>query len=109
MTDKSYWESFKAEGENVIGKVRDLIHQGNVRRVLIQQEGLNRIVTTNNQPDRRHAESTRCRSVVSAYPHPRIDNAAALTCGQHRHRIQVDLEDFGNLFGETRHTEYDLS
>jgi hypothetical protein len=45
MTDKSYWESFKAEGENVIGKVRDLIHQGNVRRVLIQQEGLNRIVT----------------------------------------------------------------
>jgi uncharacterized protein DUF4342 len=39
MTDTSYWESFKAEGENVIGKVKDLIHQGNVRRVVIQHEG----------------------------------------------------------------------
>ena len=39
MTDKSYWESFKGEGENVIGKVKDLIHQGNVRRVVIQHEG----------------------------------------------------------------------
>jgi Domain of unknown function (DUF4342) len=39
MADKTYWESFKAEGENVIAKLKALIHQGNVRRVVIEHEG----------------------------------------------------------------------
>jgi len=39
MADKTYWETFKAEGENVISKIRGLLHEGNVRRVVIQQHG----------------------------------------------------------------------
>jgi hypothetical protein len=39
MADKTYWESFKAESENVISKLRALIREGNVRRVIIEHEG----------------------------------------------------------------------
>jgi hypothetical protein len=39
MAEKTYWDSFKAEGENVIAKIRALIHEGNVRRVVIQHQG----------------------------------------------------------------------
>ena len=39
MTDKSGWESFKAEGENVVDKIKSLIHEGNVRRVVVQHQG----------------------------------------------------------------------
>ena len=39
MADKTYWDSFKAEGENVISKIKTFIHEGNVRRVVIQHQG----------------------------------------------------------------------
>lgn len=39
MADKTFWESFKVEGENVVNKVKELIHEGNVRRVRIQHQG----------------------------------------------------------------------
>jgi uncharacterized protein DUF4342 len=39
MTDKTFWESIKGEGENIVDKVRDVIHQGNVRRVVVQHQG----------------------------------------------------------------------
>jgi hypothetical protein len=39
MTDKTYWESFKAEGETVINKIKQLVHEGNVRRLVIQHQG----------------------------------------------------------------------
>jgi hypothetical protein len=39
MADKTYWDSFKAEGENAISKLKALIHEGNVRRVVIEHEG----------------------------------------------------------------------
>ena len=39
MTDKTFWESFKAEGENVVEKIKTLIHEGNVRRVVVQHQG----------------------------------------------------------------------
>src|SRR5947209_19138798 len=39
MADKTYWDSFKAEGENVISRIKELIHEGNVRRVVIQHQG----------------------------------------------------------------------
>ena len=35
----STWESFKAEGANVLEKVKELIRKGNVRRVLIEHQG----------------------------------------------------------------------
>jgi hypothetical protein len=39
MAVKTYWESFKAEGEAAVEKVKALIHEGNVRRVVVQHEG----------------------------------------------------------------------
>ena len=39
MAENTYWESFKAEGEAALGKIRALIHEGNVRRIVIQHEG----------------------------------------------------------------------
>ena len=39
MPDKTTWESFKAESGNIIEKLKDLIHEGNVRRVVVQHNG----------------------------------------------------------------------
>ncbi len=39
MTEKTYWEALKAEGENIVEKVKRLIHEGNVRRIVVQQDG----------------------------------------------------------------------
>ena len=40
MTDKnSYWESFKADGAAIADKIRDIVHEGNVRRVVVKHEG----------------------------------------------------------------------
>lgn len=39
MTDKTIWDTLKAEGENVVEKLKELIHEGNVRRVVIQHQG----------------------------------------------------------------------
>jgi hypothetical protein len=39
MAEKTYWESFKAEGEAALDKVKAVIHEGNVRRVVVQHEG----------------------------------------------------------------------
>lgn len=33
------WESFKAEGANVLEKIKELIRKGNVRRVIIEHQG----------------------------------------------------------------------
>lgn len=39
MSEHICWESFKAESENVLGKLKTLVHEGNVRCVVIQHEG----------------------------------------------------------------------
>lgn len=39
MAEKTYWETFKAEGENVLNRIKTLLHEGNVRRVIVQQKG----------------------------------------------------------------------
>lgn len=39
MEAKTFWESFKAEGENVAEKVKQIVHEGNVRRVVVKHEG----------------------------------------------------------------------
>ena len=38
MAEKTFWESFKVEGENVADKIKNLIHEGNVRRVVVKHE-----------------------------------------------------------------------
>jgi hypothetical protein len=39
MTVKTVWESFKADSETVVEKLKDIIHAGNVRRVVVQHNG----------------------------------------------------------------------
>jgi hypothetical protein len=39
MAEKTYWESFKADSEAAMDKVKALIHEGNVRRIVVQHEG----------------------------------------------------------------------
>jgi hypothetical protein len=39
MSDKTFWESFKAESEGVVERLKALIREGNVRRVVVQHEG----------------------------------------------------------------------
>jgi hypothetical protein len=39
MRTKTFWESFKAEGENVAEKVKQVVHEGNVRRVVVKHGG----------------------------------------------------------------------
>jgi hypothetical protein len=37
MTEKTCWESFKVEGGAILDKLKDVIHEGNVRRVRVRQ------------------------------------------------------------------------
>ena len=39
MTDKTYWESFKAEGANIADKLNEVIREGNARRVVVEYQG----------------------------------------------------------------------
>lgn len=39
MSEKTRWESFKAEGAHVIDRLNDLIREGNVRRVVVEHRG----------------------------------------------------------------------
>ncbi len=39
MSDKTFTESFKVAGHQLVDAVRKLLHEGNVRRVIIKQEG----------------------------------------------------------------------
>lgn len=39
MATSTWWESIKAEGEPLVERLRQLIREGNVRRVVIKHEG----------------------------------------------------------------------
>ena len=39
MPDTSQWESFKADSDQVAEKLKGLVHEGNVRRVVVQHAG----------------------------------------------------------------------
>lgn len=39
MATKTFLETFKAEGENVVEKVKQIVHEGNVRRVVVKHDG----------------------------------------------------------------------
>jgi hypothetical protein len=39
MSAHTVWESFKAEGQNVADRVGQIVHEGNVRRVVVKHEG----------------------------------------------------------------------
>jgi hypothetical protein len=37
MSDKAIWETVKAEGTELLGKLKKIIREGNVRRIVIKQ------------------------------------------------------------------------
>jgi hypothetical protein len=37
MSDRTVWESIKVEGGQLLDKVKQLVHEGNVRRVRVRQ------------------------------------------------------------------------
>jgi len=37
MTEKTWWETIKAEGGQVLDKLKQLVEEGNVRRIVIKQ------------------------------------------------------------------------
>jgi hypothetical protein len=39
MADKTFWETLKAEGDAGIDAVKERIHKGNVRRVVVRHDG----------------------------------------------------------------------
>jgi hypothetical protein len=39
MSDKSCWESIKGDAQGLVDKLKSLLHEGNVRRVIVQHEG----------------------------------------------------------------------
>jgi hypothetical protein len=38
MSEKTCWESIKSEGEGVLENLKRLIHEGNVRRIVVQHQ-----------------------------------------------------------------------
>jgi hypothetical protein len=39
MTEKTCWESFTAESNTIVERIKALIREGNVRRVVVEHEG----------------------------------------------------------------------
>lgn len=38
MGERTWWESTKVEGSSLLDRVKKIIHEGNVRRIIIRQE-----------------------------------------------------------------------
>ena len=39
MSERTWWETLRAEGQELLNKVEELIREGNVRRIVIKQQG----------------------------------------------------------------------
>lgn len=39
MTERTYWETINEKGNELIEKLKELLHEGNVRHVVIKQRG----------------------------------------------------------------------
>jgi hypothetical protein len=37
MEERTFWESIKAEGSELLERVKSILHEGNVRRVIVKQ------------------------------------------------------------------------
>jgi hypothetical protein len=33
------WDEYKVKGEELLGKVKELVHEGNIRRIVIENDG----------------------------------------------------------------------
>jgi hypothetical protein len=81
VAEKTYWESFKAEGEAAGEKIRALIHEGNVRRIVVQHEG------------RTVAEFPLTAGIVGAVLAPVVAAIGALIALMKDCTIRVERED----------------
>ena len=93
MTPKTVWETFKAEGENVVEKVKQIVHEGNVLRVVVKHEG------------RKVAEFPLTAGVVGAVLAPVLAAIGALValmkeCTIEIERTSVDLSTKDGAVGE---------
>jgi hypothetical protein len=80
MTTKTCWESVKAEGSSVLDKLKDLVHEGNVRRVRVRQG------------DRTIAEFPLTAGVVGAVIAPALAAIGALVALAKDCTIEVERE-----------------
>src|SRR5262249_15497310 len=80
MTGKTFWDTVSAEGEAVMDKLKALIHEGNVRRVVIRQEG------------RTVAEFPLTAGVVGAVLAPVLAAIGALVAVMQNCSIEVERE-----------------
>ena len=39
MTERTCWQWFKVEGANMLDRLKDLLHEGNIRRVRVEHQG----------------------------------------------------------------------
>ena len=37
MEDRTFWESIKAEGSELLERIKKILHEGNVRRIIVKQ------------------------------------------------------------------------
>ena len=81
MDAKTSWETFKVEGEAAVEKLKALIHEGNVRRVVIQHEG------------RKIAEFPLTAGIVGAVLAPVVAAIATLVALLKDCTIQVEREE----------------
>ena len=80
MTEKTCWESVKAEGSSVLDKLKDLVHEGNIRRVRVRQG------------ERTIAESPLTAGVVGAVIAPALAAIGALVALAKDCTIEVERE-----------------
>lgn len=87
MSTRTFWESFKTESENVVEKLKQLIHEGNVRRIVIQHQG------------RTVAEFPLTAGVVGAVLAPVLAAIGAIVALLKDCTIQVEREDSHGTHG----------
>jgi hypothetical protein len=39
MEEQTFWETIKGQGSELLGQLKKLVHEGNVRRVVVKQAG----------------------------------------------------------------------
>jgi hypothetical protein len=88
MAEQAWWESVKVEGGQLLDKVKELIHEGNVRRVVIRQG------------ERTVAEFPLTIGVVGAVIAPVLAAVGALAallteCAIDVERVRQDVSDSG--------------
>ena len=80
MSDKTTWESIKAEGGAILDKLKDILREGNIRRVRVRQG------------DRTIAEFPLTAGVVGALVAPALAAIGALVALMKDCSIDVERE-----------------